>query len=260
MQIGSRMKIQELNLLLNDSSAPMSAAQEAALAEVVAQYPYFQAARALHLKALKHQDSHHYNNALKVTAAHTADREILFQYITSSDFNTEVPKPESDDRQPTAESSSNQQVLSAELAQPKTLSFGRDDRHSFAVWLQLSDRGLIKSRTAPQETTIPAEEKSPPTVQAPASRAKKQALIDQFLKANPRIAPAADLDIPAAPVSASFDPKALMTETLAQVYLEQQKYDEAIQAYKILSLKYPEKNSFFAGQIQAIKKIQKSKP
>ena len=51
-----------------------------------------------------------------------------------------------------------------------------------------------------------------------------------------------------------------MTETLAQVYLEQQKYAEAIQAYKILSLKYPEKNSFFAGQIQAIKKIQKSKP
>jgi cytochrome c-type biogenesis protein CcmH/NrfG len=50
-----------------------------------------------------------------------------------------------------------------------------------------------------------------------------------------------------------------MTETLARVYLEQKNYDKAIQAYTILSLKYPEKNSFFAGQIRAIKKRQKDK-
>ena len=34
------------------------------------------------------------------------------------------------------------------------------------------------------------------------------------------------------------------------------KYKKAIKAYKILSLKYPEKNVFFAGQIQKIKKLQ----
>jgi len=78
------MNVQELNLLLNDSSALFNADQEAALSEVVNQYPYFQAARALHLKALKNLDSFQYNQALEVTAAHTADRETLFQYITSS--------------------------------------------------------------------------------------------------------------------------------------------------------------------------------
>ena len=50
-----------------------------------------------------------------------------------------------------------------------------------------------------------------------------------------------------------------MTETLAKVYLAQKKYENAIQAYKILSLKYPEKSSLFADQIQRIKILQNNK-
>ena len=42
----------------------------------------------------------------------------------------------------------------------------------------------------------------------------------------------------------------LMTETLAKIYLEQKKFDKAIKSYKILSLKYPEKSSFFVDQIK----------
>ena len=34
------------------------------------------------------------------------------------------------------------------------------------------------------------------------------------------------------------------------------KYDKAITAFTVLSLKYPEKNSFFANQIEAIKELQ----
>ena len=44
-----------------------------------------------------------------------------------------------------------------------------------------------------------------------------------------------------------------MTETLAKVYLKQNKLNEALKAYKILSLKYPEKISLFADQIEFIK-------
>ena len=45
-----------------------------------------------------------------------------------------------------------------------------------------------------------------------------------------------------------------MTETLAKVYVRQEKYKEALKAYKILSLKYPEKISLFANQIKELKK------
>ena len=33
----------------------------------------------------------------------------------------------------------------------------------------------------------------------------------------------------------------LITETLAKIYIEQEKYNKAIKAYEILSLKYPKK-------------------
>ena len=44
-----------------------------------------------------------------------------------------------------------------------------------------------------------------------------------------------------------------MTETLAKMYVKQNKLKEALKAYKILSLKYPEKISLFADQIKFIK-------
>ena len=254
------MNVQELNLLLNDSSAPLNAEQEAALGEILNQYPYFQAARALHLKALKNLDSYHYNQALKVTAAHTADREILFQYITSSDFTSTQAEQDSLEQPTTEITESATQKQTTEVVRTKTLNFGRDDRHSFAIWLQLSDQGALKSMPTKPKEVEELKQNNENKLKPVATREKKQALIDQFLKTNPRITPTGDIDLPpTTEINSSFDPKALMTETLAQVYLEQQKYAEAIQAYKILSLKYPEKNSFFAGQIQAIKKIQKSK-
>ena len=47
--------------------------------------------------------------------------------------------------------------------------------------------------------------------------------------------------------------KQYMTETLAKKYVEQEKFNEAIQAYEILCLKYPEKISLFAIQIKELK-------
>ena len=48
--------------------------------------------------------------------------------------------------------------------------------------------------------------------------------------------------------------KDYMTETLAELYVKQSKYKEALKAYKVLCLKYPEKISLFADQIKLIKK------
>lgn len=49
-----------------------------------------------------------------------------------------------------------------------------------------------------------------------------------------------------------------VTETLAEIYFGQRLFDKAIKAYEILSLKYPEKSSFFADRIRAIKKEKNS--
>ena len=50
-----------------------------------------------------------------------------------------------------------------------------------------------------------------------------------------------------------FSKSEIMTETLAHLYWKQKKYKEAKKAFKILSLKYPEKSSLFADHIKKIK-------
>jgi predicted Zn-dependent protease len=89
---------------------------------------------------------------------------------------------------------------------------------------------------------------------------KKNVLIDKFIEANPKISPVKkDTDIPTIFYEPSnADNSSLMTETLARVYLEQKKYQKAIQAYEILILKYPEKSSFFADRILDIKNLQQN--
>ena len=48
----------------------------------------------------------------------------------------------------------------------------------------------------------------------------------------------------------------LITETLAMIYFEQKKYDKALEAFKKLSLKYPEKSVYFANRIEEIEKLK----
>ena len=49
----------------------------------------------------------------------------------------------------------------------------------------------------------------------------------------------------------------IVSETLAKVYTKQEHYEKAILTYKKLSLKYPQKSSYFADQINVIKKLKK---
>ena len=59
-------------------------------------------------------------------------------------------------------------------------------------------------------------------------------------------------------VKLNFSKEDYMTETLAKMYIKQNKLKEALKAYKILSLKYPEKISLFANQIKDLKKRLKN--
>ena len=58
------------------------------LEAILYEFPFLQSARALHLKGLYNQDSFRYNLELKKTAAYTTDRSILFDFITSEQFQS----------------------------------------------------------------------------------------------------------------------------------------------------------------------------
>jgi hypothetical protein len=241
-------------------------------------FPYLQSARVLKLKHLYNQDSFNYNNALKVVAAYTTDRSILFDFITSDIFvsvqkglyekklaelmnmsvieSEEVIveyKPSIDPLEQSILTSikeattSEEQKVSEKLAIGKPLEFSRNEKHSFQEWLQLS-------RLKPIEREKPTKE----TPSVDYEKMKKLDLIDKFIENNPKISPIAKDATVIAIEPIADDNSYLMTETLARVYLEQKKYQRAIQAYEILILKYPEKSSFFANRISDIKILQQN--
>ncbi len=81
------MNVSDYTYLMNKPDA-ITEKQADALGSVLNEFPYFQSARALRLKGLYNQNSFKYNYALKVTAAYTSDRSVLFDFITSEAFTS----------------------------------------------------------------------------------------------------------------------------------------------------------------------------
>jgi hypothetical protein len=347
------LNVTEFTYLLNHPNA-INEKQAKSLETVLDNFPYFQSARALHLKGLYNQDSYKYNFALKTTAAHTTDRSVLFDFITSDEFTiiekdvyqkklaqllnidvneseyvtqlpndiekTDYKEPEiiadevvefvyengsfedaiidstkeaidfvpanainkevvnlepiasehkfeiatiSEVEEPvidTEEQLSDSKELEANLEIGKPITFLQNEKHSFQEWLQLASFKPIEREVVVEEVkkeAIAVKNESPIEDKV-VKKTKKTELIDKFIENNPKITPARDLvDIQLKPIEIP-DTTHLMTETLARVYLEQKKYQKAIQAYEILILKYPEKSIFFADRIQNIKILQQN--
>ena len=306
------MQLQELTYLLQHPEA-VTASQSDALSTKIKEYPYFQPLRALYLKGLKQKESYKYNNALKITAAHTTDRSVLFDYITSEVFNQNeisnqikqnseyiksIEVSEVDDisvhKSVTIDDALKEHIKATEgvldpnlfkakykpatkLEAPKIedsilavdvknitpeeklnigkpLEFDKSESYSFAEWLKITSfKPIVRDEV---ENEFEAENKVS-EIETTTPLENKLAMIDKFISENPKIKPVSNT-APKPKLVNNDDAisDSLMTETLARIYLEQKNYDKAIQSYKILSLKYPEKSSFFADQIKLVEELK----
>ncbi len=243
-----------INILQNSESIDTFKTQQ--LEEIIYEFPYFQSARAILLKGLNKTNSYKYNPSLKKTAAYTVDRKVLFNFITSPIFavkknketkNSKTIEPIEVLHKKTTDTildenlkSEKRPIKGTEILEiGKPIQFNSTEPHSFNEWMQLIT-----------QKTITRKEK----------KLDKFSIIDTFIKTNPKIK-AIDKNVKNIDISpeSSTENNSLMTETLAKVYLEQKKYENAIKAYHILSLKYPEKSGFFADRIKAIKILQNNK-
>ena len=216
-----------IKLLQNPMHISNNNAEEIKL--ILEEFPYLQSARALYLKYLKSKNDHTYEKELSITAAYTKNRNVLFNFILYDNFtinSTDIKEtiPEIDN------------IFDEKITE--SITVGKNEFHTFEDWIHL----ISSNKTVLKESKIIKKD-------------KKSDIIDMFLATNPKIKHITN-KYTTIPDENDYDD--LMTETLAKIYLEQKKYDNAIKAYKILSLKYPKKSSFFEEQIKAIIFLQKN--
>ena len=249
------------------------------LEDEIQKFPFFQPLHAVKLKAIASGQYENFDEVLQQTAVYCTNRSILYHYI-HSDISVEkvleneaflsveqvenkpaIEKPtliedkliNEEKKIPEIESSDINEIPSENAKKEEyyddqiknLIEHQTSEFHSFNDWLKINSK---KTATKPTSPDIPENEE---TVN------DKFKIIEEFLDKNPKITPAKDFKPNLTVNTASKDNMShLMTETLANIYVEQNKFDKAIKAYTILRLKYPEKSGYFADRIKEIKELK----
>ena len=211
------------------------------LEELSKNYPNFHLVRAYYLKALQKRKVSSFDKILSHTSVATYDRDLLYQFIETDLIARKSSKKKSRSTKDKLTSQDKSQVNEEKNIDANTKSLDISSKtlkfSEWAIFLN-SDKKLFEKN----------------------DNLENFQLLDDFLKIPERIIPDKNYKNIEDLSEKSWSPNdELMTETLAKVFVKQKKYRKAIEAYQILGLKYPEKNSLFANQIKEIKKLKKQK-
>lgn len=220
------------------------------LRTLLARYPYFQTVRLLYLKNLFLLHDITFGEELRKAALYVADRKILFYLIEGERF--------------TVSSFEKQDLPKEEADLDRTLSL--IDTFLSSLPEEAAAMELPMDVTTDYTSFLLHEEEH---VSDDIPQMKGQNLIDNFIEKSAEEPLLPQLGIKeAAPVKnkvseeeesedneEDMEDESYFTETLAKIYVKQQRYSKALEIIKKLNLKYPKKNAYFADQIRFLEKL-----
>lgn len=140
------------------------------------------------------------------------------------------------------------------------------EKLSFIDWLK-AQQGEIQAEKSEPAKEVNTQEKEPEQAAKlqevkdendDAHRSDINAIVEKFIKEEPTITRRkAEFFSPSETAKKSIEENDnIVTETLAEIYVNQGNYKKAIAAYEQLILKFPKKKSFFADRINFIKNLK----
>lgn len=229
------------------------------LRELVAKYPYYQAARLLLLKNLFLLHDPLFGEELRRAALFLPDRRVLFRMVEGSNYEIQPAPLHKEEQQPAEQGDRTQTLIddflrtSAEGApeavpaqQPHRKPTAADATGDYAAFLlQFDDAEPIHSAEADDE----------------AAPNRSSELIDDFIgKKGERIhlqdEPEYKPDITDDNEETDNSQEdGYLTMTLAKIYIKQQRYEKALEIMRKVNLNNPKKSTYFADQIRFLQKL-----
>jgi hypothetical protein len=216
------------------------------LRTLLAHYPYFQTARLLYLKNLFLLHDITFGEELRRAALYMADRRILFSLVEGERYTLKsLEKPQTVD-----EGSGIDRTLSLIDAFLSTLPEEPATPGIMALPVEAAtDYTAYLLQEPTEEKAVPEE----------APKMKGQEWIDNFLEKSEEQPLIASMTEEEEDETEKNEPESeeesYFTETLAKIYVKQQRYSKALEIITRLNLKYPEKNAYFADQIRFLEKL-----
>ena len=216
------------------------------LRTLLAHDPYFQTARLLYLKNLFLLHDITFGEELRRAALYMADRRILFSLVEGERYTLKsLEKPQTVD-----EGSGIDRTLSLIDAFLSTLPEEPATPGIMALPVEAAtDYTAYLLQEPTEEKAVPEE----------APKMKGQEWIDNFLEKSEEQPLIASMTEEEEDETEKNEPESedesYFTETLAKIYVKQQRYSKALEIITRLNLKYPEKNAYFADQIRFLEKL-----
>ena len=221
------------------------------LRTLLARYPYFQTARLLYLKNLFLLHDVSFNEELRRSALYISDRRILFELVEGVRNGMDTPE------------------------KPGELEIGANVDRTLSLIDAFLDslpeeEKMPETLVAPEITTdyvaYLMKEEKPDEQQPTSSKLQGQELIDTFLEksdgepfallvAEDSVSPDVKHEKESDDADEILDDESYFTETLAKIYVKQQRYSKALEIIRKLNLNYPKKNAYFADQIRFLEKL-----